>query len=332
MSSPNTLTEAERLVHLLHKDYKEPEKVETIGKILRSIADSDEEQMVEFLKNEDAITIFIGLLFDISALHPGHAYLFWHVLNQQYKVCQKRFDNGCMQVLQCAAKTNRMMEALPVYEGAFKRNDLRLLKILTMLRDTVGKDAMWRLHYDDESEYAQLEFGKVKLFVKYICKCRLTKDMFFYSLNDLMTTMMGQDALKYCFCKQRGISRFGKLLGKWNSHNHNGKNDDYIILCLRILDSVILIVPKHQRFAEGEDIKNMCRTVLEVLTSRKNDLPIVQAGISLVVKVIKLSTSFSMQVLELGYKELVRELQGTHAGQAEISKLCAMFLSMTSTC
>lgn len=74
-----------------------------------------------------------------------------------------------MQVLQCPAKTNLMMETLPVYEGAFKRNDLRLLKILTKLRDIVRKDAMSRLHYDDESEYAQLEFGKIKLFVKHIC-------------------------------------------------------------------------------------------------------------------------------------------------------------------
>lgn len=98
MSNSNTVTETERLVGLFVKDYREAENVKTTGKMLRTITDTNEEQneeqMVEFLTNEDVISLFMALLFDVSALHPEHAHLFWHVLNQQYIVCQKRFKTG----------------------------------------------------------------------------------------------------------------------------------------------------------------------------------------------------------------------------------------------
>lgn len=71
-------TEAECLVRYLDQHWKDEEISKQVGEKLCTIADTDEGQLVELLNNEEALTIFLGLLADVSAAHRSQAYLFWH--------------------------------------------------------------------------------------------------------------------------------------------------------------------------------------------------------------------------------------------------------------
>lgn len=193
------VTKFEQLIQLLSNDCKEVENAKAVGEKLWEITDTHEEQVAEILKIDEAVTAFIGLMFDISSLHPEQAYYYWHVLSKQYRLCQKHLKAGCMQVRKWVARTNRTLETLAVFEAAFQKNDLQMLKLLTGIRSLVEKDAMWPFHYDDKSDYAQPELGKIKLFIDYISAGSLNDDMLMCSLNDLLLMMMGQDALKHCF-------------------------------------------------------------------------------------------------------------------------------------
>lgn len=114
------VTEAECLVRDLDRNRKDEEHVKAEGEKLRNIAHTDEEQMVEFLKNEAQI-VLVKLLYDVSSSHPEQAHIRWHIISQQYVVCRKRFKVGCMQVLKIFARSGRLLETLPIFERAFKK-------------------------------------------------------------------------------------------------------------------------------------------------------------------------------------------------------------------
>lgn len=324
-------TEAERLVRHLDLNREEEEIAKAVGEKLSIIAGTDEEQMVEFLQNEEALTIFIDLFFDISLLHPDQAHLFWYVLSQQYLVSQKRFKIGCMQVLKVVGKSGRMSESFRVLEMALDNNDVRMMKVIADVRTNLGKDPVWRVCYDEKADYAQMEMHKIKLLVSHICDGKLNDEMMLMSLEDLMVTMMGHDVLKRCFWKEQGIDKFSKLLREPHEEDKIGRShNERVTFCLKILDSAIAIVSDNPNLVENGDIKFMCGVVFEVLKSKKECSEISRSSISLFVKVVT-ATNLGKYLVDLGSRKLAEEVQAQHDTHPEVVQLCGMFLMMTST-
>lgn len=323
-------TKAECLVRDLDRNCKDDDNVKVIGEKLSNIAHTDEEQMVKFLKNEEAQTILVKLLYDVSILHPDQAHIFWHVIAQQYLVCQKRFKVGCMQVLKIFAKSGRLFETLPIFERAFIKNDVMLLKAMAEVRSNLGKDPIWRENYDEKADYAHMEEDKVELFVNYICSGTLNEVMMSVSLNDLMIMMMGHDALKRRFWKEHGIDKFSNLLEKLHKENRTCETDfEPVTTCIRILDSAMTIVSENPSLCEGSDMKHMCAVVFEVLKSRKECSKTSASSILLLVKLVRIE-NLKKHLLYLGFRELIQEVQNIDLTKVEVLQYCGMFLMMTS--
>lgn len=323
-------TEAERLVCDLDRNHKDEEHIKAVGEKLSNIAHNDEQQMVEFLKNEEAQTVLVKLLYDVSISHPDQAHIFWHIISQQYVVCRKRFKAGCMQVLKIFAKSGRLFETLPIFERAFQKNDVLLLKAMADVRTNLGKDPVWRVSYDEKAKYAQMEEGKVKMFVTYICSGTLNQEMLSMALNDLMIMMMGHDALKLCFWKEQGIEKFSKLMQKLHNSNDTDEFDlEHMTTCLRIIDSAMVIISENPSLSKCDDIKCMCMMLLEVLKSKKGSPEICASSVPLLVKVVT-TTNLAKHLVDLGFRELVQDVQSTHVTHLELFQSCGMFLMTTS--
>lgn len=145
-----------------------------------------------------------------------------------------------------------------------------LMKAMADVRTNLGKDPVWRVHYDEKANYAHMEEGKVKLFMNYICSGTLNKEILSMSLNDLMVMMMGHDTLKRCFWKEHDIIKFSKLLENWHKVNEsNGSDLEPVTTSFRILDSAMVVISDNPNLSDGGDIKYMCSVVFEVVKSKK---------------------------------------------------------------
>lgn len=207
-------------------------------------------------------------------------------------------------------------------------NDVALLRESTEVREKAGKQAQFRIAFEDVNKtgYGRLAKGNIRLYRDYFSNQKLNMEICVLIFNDLFGSLSGQPALKHTFCMNDGL---GKFMNVFNNpcFKTSEKHISVIPAWCNVVSTLLETDELDSSTIPSSSIKQILQKVREEIVKHKGNVHIVDAALPALLKSLKLLHQLDENIeIKKYFSNAINELKFLHFENMSIYQNCVILL------
>lgn len=310
----------EDLVYDLVDNWRDEYRTKYIAFNLVHLLQADNRNVLAILGNKTVLLNLFSVIFEVimkydfrtlyvrvfnilmGATHSNSMFLFQHITSKKghyiYEILRMSLDN----------------------------NDVALLRESTEVRKKAGKQAQFRIAFEDVNKtgYGRLANGKITLYRDYFSRQNLNIEICVLIFSDLLASLTGQPALKHTFCMNSGWVQFMNVF-----NNPCFKTSETIISAFPAWCNVISTLLETNDLGSSPipsyNAEQILKSMKGVIENFKCNVPAVEAALPVVMKSMNLlkRSDDNLEIRKF-FSNAMSELKSLHSESMTIYQNCTI--------